>query len=241
MTAASYLHSQLKAQGPPDLEVAFTLSLLHIDLFARQRNYRAALSTLEDLAKPRMSDSHTDILAQVKLLNLKVRLLDQCNQTLKGFSIAVRACTMAYNSRLLPALWESVGILSNILSTLSEFEAAAQLLGAIAPQVHECQDCELLARTYSALVDAHMGMAGQAEPNSATRLDHFHTALNLIDTALEAWAKMEDTAGQCDMLVKKATVLRLLGDVEPSNVAAARYLEVRRKAEEGFLDRELDG
>ncbi|KAL9108729.1 MAG: hypothetical protein Q9227_006525 [Pyrenula ochraceoflavens] len=223
LTAAAYLHSKLEAQGTPDIEVTFTLSLLHIDLLTRQGDFAAALSTLENLATPSSSHGSTDVLAHIKLLNLKARILHKCGQTLKGFSISVRACNLANNSRLLPALWESIGILSTILNTLSEFEAAAQLLEAVAPQVHECEDW----------------MAGQAESESTARVEQFRIALGLIDTSLESWARIEDTAGQCEMLAKKAVVLRLLGDLERSDDATSRLSEVCKKAEESFVDAEL--
>ncbi|KAL9621723.1 MAG: hypothetical protein Q9160_003841 [Pyrenula sp. 1 TL-2023] len=232
--AADHVYSQVLAQGAPDVEAGFALSMMKVDLLCRRKNFARSLDELENLAKS-CYQGNTDIFAQIKLLNVKARILSKCGHTLRGFSITVRAASMALNARLLPALWESVGNLANILNTLSEFEAALHLLESIAPQVQECQDCEIIASTYSLLVDAHMGLAGDAEPGSAARKEHLLKVTRLIDASFEAWERIEDLAGQTEMLVKKATIFQLLEDPVTANDYAAKYLNKKKAYTESYV------
>lgn len=208
--------------------------MMKVDLLCRRKNFARSLDELESLAKS-CYQGNTDIFAQIKLLNVKARILAKCGHTLRGFSITVRAASMAYNARLLPALWESIGNLANILNTLSEFEAALNLLESIAPQVQECQDCEIIAITYSLLVDAHMGLAGDAEPASTARKERLLKVPRLIDASFEAWERIEDLAGQTEMLAKKATIFQLLEDPVTANDYAAKYLNKKKAYTESYI------
>lgn len=142
---------------------------------------------------------------------------------------------MAYNARLLPALWESIGNLANILNVLSEFEAALGLLESIVPYVHECEDCEIIARTYSLLVDAHMGLAGNDEPESVARKERLNTVSRLIHTSFSAWEEIEDLAGQSEMLAKQATIFQLLGDPVTADDYASKYLNLRKMVTKSYV------
>jgi anaphase-promoting complex subunit 5 len=226
--AASYILEQLKGQGAPDIEVGFTLSLLEVNLFMRRGVYNEALDLVESLAKKTHTES-TDIYAQIKLLMIKARGLALCNHPLKGFSIAVRAANMANRARILPALWEAAGILANILINLHEFAAAVDVLEAIVPQVLQCEDCDFAARTYALLVDGYMGLGGEEEPHSAKREERINNAMQCIDSAFAQFKHVEDLRGQCDMLVKKATVLNLRGDLVLANDCASQYLELKKE------------
>lgn len=237
LTAASHFLSQLRGQGAPDIELSFALSLLEIDFHVRQHSYDQALDLLETLAKSSHQEN-TDIMAQIKLLNIKARILAQCGHPHQGFSITVRAASMAHRARVLPCLWESALILSNILLHLHDFAAALKLLEAIVPQVLECQDCDLAARTYSALVDVHMGLAGEekttttTEKSSARRKERLNTATEYLDHAFEEYRRIEDLRGQLEMLAKKATVMHLCGDYVLANDVASRYLDLKREYKE---------
>lgn len=230
LTASSHLLTRLRGQGAPDIELSFAFSLLEIDFHTRQRSYDKALDLVETLAKSSHEDN-TDIIAQIKLLNIKARLLALCGHPHQGFSITVRAASMAHRARILPCLWESTVILSNILLHLHEFSAAIQLLEAVVPQVLECEDCDLAARTYSALVDAHMGLAGEAKSATTTRKEGLNRAVEYLDCAFEQFRKIEDAGGQGEMLAKKATVMHLCGDYGLANDMASRYLDLKREYE----------
>jgi anaphase-promoting complex subunit 5 len=228
LTAASHLLSQLRGQGAPDIELSFALSLLEIDFHVRQSTYDKALDLLETLAKSSHQEN-TDMMAQVKLLNIKASILARCGKPHQGFSITVRAASMAHRARVLPCLWESATILSHILLQLHDFPAAVQILEAIVPQVLEGQDCDLTARTYSLLVDAHMGMAGDEEAKSAAQKEGLNKALEYLDCALEEFRRVEDLKGQLEMLAKKATIMHLCGDYVLANDLASWYLDLKKE------------
>ena len=227
INAAEYLLTQLQGQGPPDVEAEFSLSILRVDFLARRGVYDQAMDLIESIAK-NLHEENADVLAQIKLLTAKARLWAKCGQPLKGFSIAVRAANMANRARVLPALWESSSILSNILITLREYSAALEVLEAIVPQVLECQDCDLAARTYALLVDAHMGLAGEAEAKSRKRKEWMSKAMEYIDSAFEEFRRIEDLKGQCEMLAKKATIMHLSGDLVLANDCSSRYLDIKK-------------
>ncbi len=108
--------------------------MLRIDLLTRRQSYDLALSALEDLAS-KLQNEGQDIYYRIRLLSMKAYLLDKCGRAEKGFSVALRAASLAHRARLLPALWEAMGAVSNVLINLGEFEAAGRLLGSIMPQV----------------------------------------------------------------------------------------------------------
>lgn len=209
--------------------MAYSISLLHLELLIRQQNYSAALSTLEEY-HTKLAEEKSDIYQRVKLLTLKARILDKCGRPEKGFSIAVRAATIAHRAKLLPALWDAVGAVCNVLISLKEFAAAGKMLDSIMPQMLECEDCDLAARTYSLLVDAQMGQAGQANPEIAKRNEHLTKALEFIDGAFAEYSRIEDLQGQCEMMAKKATIMHLVGDLVLANDYAAKYLDIKREA-----------
>jgi len=227
LTAASHLLSQLRGQGAPDIELSFALSLLEIDSHVRHHSYDQALDLVETLAKFSHQDN-TDIMAQIKLLNIKARILAKSGHPHQGFSITVRAASMAHRARILPCLWESSVTLSNILLHLHDFTAAVKILEAVVPQVLECEDCDLAALTYSSLVDAQMGLAGQETAESAGQKERLNKAQEYLDFAFEEYRRIEDLKGQLEVLAKKATVMHLCGDYVLANDTAGRYLDLKR-------------
>ncbi|KAG5292406.1 anaphase-promoting complex protein [Histoplasma ohiense] len=232
--AAEQLLSQLHACAPPDTELVLTLSLLEVDFLMRKGDYTAALEIVERNAQS-MRQENFDVATQVKLLVYKARIFDQTNQPERGFSLAMRAANIAHRSRYLPGLWESIGVLSVILMAFKEFEAAVEILESIVPQVHECEDAYLSARTYSLLADANMGLAGQVQVHSQGRdkvrqKEHMARAVEFIDCAFGEFSNVEDVQGQCEMMAKKATVMHLSGDLVLANDYAAKYLDLKKQA-----------
>ena len=197
----------------------------------RRRNYNEALGIVETLGS-KLEAEDADIYQRIKLMTLKARLYDKAGIPQKGFSVAFRAASLAHQTMLLPSLWEAVGALSRILISVEEFDAAAQLLESIMPQVLECEDCELAAQSYSFLADAQMGMAGQAPPDSLSRKERLNRAVESIDASFDEYSRIEDLKGQCEMMAKKATVMYLNGDPVLANDYAAKYLDIKRVARE---------
>jgi anaphase-promoting complex subunit 5 len=235
MIAASQILTQLRASDPPDPEISLSLSLLHIEYLIRNGDYSEALRVVESTAA---SSVTTDINARIRLLNLKARIFEKTYQSPKAFSITMRAASLAFRARLLPTLWDSITALAVVLISLNEFTAAILILEAIIPQVLECEDCELAARTYSALVDANMGLAGEEKPDASTGLSGISTkrkeymakAVQYLDVAYGEYDRLEDVKGMCECLAKKATIMHLFGELVLANDCASQYLSVKERA-----------
>ncbi|KAI9703278.1 MAG: anaphase promoting complex subunit 5 [Candelina mexicana] len=244
LVAADHLLAQLQSSPASDPDIAVTISMLQINLLSRRQSYDLALSALEDLAT-KLQNEGQDIYYRIRLLSMKAYLLDKCGRAEKGFSVALRAASLAHRARLLPALWEAMGAVSNVLINLEEFEAAAKLLGSIMPQVsytlsesaamvHECEDRALSAQTYSLLVDSHMGLAGQQKPNTAKRNEYMNKALEFIDCSFAEYSRIQDINGQCEMMAKKATIMHLVGDLMLANDYATKYLDLKKEATSSY-------
>ena len=212
-------------------DMVFSVTTLEIDLQIRRQNYSSAMSVLETLAT-KLHDEEADILQRIKLMTLKARIFDKAGIPQKGFSVALRAATLAHKARLLPALWEAIGAVSRILTSLKEFDAAAKLLSSIMPQVLECEDCDLAGHTFSFLADAHMGMAGQANAETLQRKEQLTKALEYIDGSFDEFSRVGEIRGQCEMMAKKATIMHLNGDPVLANDCAAKYLDIKKAAKE---------
>lgn len=189
------------------------------------------MELLEGLSA-RLTEDDADIYQHVKLMTLKARIYDEAGIPQKGFSVALRAASIAHRAKLLPALWEAVGALCAVLNSLMEFSAAAKLLEGIMPQVLECEDCELAARSFSLLADAHVGMAGQASVDAIQRKEQLTKALENIDRSFDEFSRIEDIKGQCEMVAKKATIMHLNGDPVLANDCAAKYLDIKAAAKD---------
>lgn len=185
------------------------------------------MEILESLAT-KLSNEGADIYQRIKLMTLKAHIYDKAGIPQKGFSVALRAASIAHRARLLPALWEAVGAVCAVLISLNEFNAAAKLLESIMPQVLECEDCNLSARIFSLLADAHMGMAGEAKTETQQRKEQLTKALDNIDMSFDEFSRIEDVKGQCEMMAKKATIMHLNGDPILANDCAAKYLDIKK-------------
>lgn len=210
--------------GDPDL--SFELNLLHIDALMRRGDYSAALQLIEDIAADLWGEGE-DVFFRVKLLCLKTHVFIRCGRPQKGFSIAVRAATMAWRARLLPSLWESLGLIACILSSLEEFAAAESILKAVLPRALECEDPMLVAQLWSWKVDADMGQARQTDKGSSKRREKFISALEGLERSFEAWAKLGETKKMRECLAKRAVVLKQLGEKELVADAIAAYERLR--------------
>ena len=213
----------------PGRDVSFSISLLEIDLHIRRSDFPTAFALLEKLAT-KTSEGEADVFHHIKIMILKARIYDKAGITQKGFSVAVRAAVLAHEARVLPALWEAIGAVSRVLISLKEFDAAVRLLESVMPRVLEGEDCNLAARTYSSLADAHMGMAGMCEAEAQQRKEQVLGALEYIDRSFDEFSRIEDITGQCEMMAKKATIMHLNGEPVLANDCAAKYLDMKKSA-----------
>ncbi|TVY49430.1 Anaphase-promoting complex subunit [Lachnellula occidentalis] len=231
LDGADQLLSQLLqssgADADPDL--GFEINLLHIDYLIRRTDFSRALAKIENLASA-MKEEGDDIALRVKLLVLKAGLQDKSGRPQKGFSVAVRAASIAWRARLIPLLWAAMGAIANILNSLSEFQAAAQILVAVIPRALECETFSMNAQLYSYLVDAHMGLAGKADAGSLKRKENLTRCLEFIDRAFDEYSALEDIKGQCEMMAKKATIMKVVGEPVLANDYASKYLDLKKEA-----------
>jgi anaphase-promoting complex subunit 5 len=141
LTAASHLLTQLLPSTPnpnTDPELTFQLTLLRIDYLQRTGSFEAAYNAIEDLAE-QLAAEDADVYQRIHVMVLKALLFAKVGKPQKGFTVAMRAANAAWQSRLLPALWEAWGAISNILGALGEWEAQRRVLEGIIPQVGSIQ------------------------------------------------------------------------------------------------------
>ena len=229
--ADELLHQLLQSKGD-DLEpdMAFTVDALHIDYLARRGDLDAAFEKVHGLIH-KLRDENKDIALRVKLLILKVQLLDKCGRPQRAFSTALRAANIAWRARLMPCLWQAIGALSNILVSLSEFEAATQLLLAVIPRALEVESSALAAQLYSFLADAYMGLAGKMEGRHAKRTEYLTRALSSVQRSFDHYSAVEDIKKQCEMMAKKAMIMKLTGEMGLAADYAAAYVELKKTEE----------
>ena len=66
---------------------------------------------------------------------MRAKLYKEVGAPEKGLSVAVRAAECAHIAMLVPLLWEAIGLLANILNSVSEFAAAQELVISALPKV----------------------------------------------------------------------------------------------------------
>ncbi|KAF7526649.1 hypothetical protein PCG10_004040 [Penicillium crustosum] len=230
--AVEHIISQLQAVQLRDFDMRMLLAFYSIEFTMRQGDYGRALRMVEQAAHS-MQPENFDIHSQIKLLCLKAQILGKSGQPQRGFSLAMRAASIAHRSKVLADLWEAICTLATVLLSLREFEATGELVESVMPQILESENYSLIAQAYSLLVDANMGMAGelwslQGRDSTSTRKEYINRALGYIDSAYDHFEEIEDIKGQTEMMAKKATVMHLTGDPVLANDYAAKYLDLRR-------------
>ncbi|KAI0204259.1 anaphase-promoting complex subunit 5-domain-containing protein [Astrocystis sublimbata] len=231
LDGAELLLSQLLQSKSEDLEpdLAFVIDTLHIECLTRRGNFEDAFAKVEDMIAD-LRESNKDVALQVRLLLLKAEVLDRCGRPQRAFTIVVRAANVAWRARLIPYLWPAIGAIANVLSSLGEFESAALLLDAVLPRSLECENSAMTAKLYSHLGDAHVGMAGKMPPKSHKRREYLMKGVEAIEKAFNHYSSVEDTNKQCEMMAKKATIMKVAGDDVLANDYAAAYLALRESA-----------
>ncbi|KAM4064847.1 anaphase-promoting complex subunit 5 domain-containing protein [Hirsutella rhossiliensis] len=231
LDGARQLLDQLLQSKVDDLEpdMAFLIDSMHIDYLSRRGDLQAAFEEVNRLTL-KLQDENRDIALRVKLLLLKVSLLDKCGRPQRAFSTAVRAANIAWRARLIPCLWQAIGAVSNILVSLAEFDAAAQLLVAVLPRALECGVLDVAAQLYSFLADANMGLAGTMQPRSSKRTEYMTRAMGALQKAFDHYSAVEDIERQCETMAKRAAIMRMTGDVALSTDYTAAYNELLARA-----------
>ena len=205
--------------------------MLEIDLQLRRKDHVQALEILEKLAK-KLDAGDFDIYQRIKLMVVKAHVYEEAGNPQKSFSVALRAATLAYRAKILPVLWEAICAICAVFHSVKEFDASMKLLGSIMPQVLECEDCDLSARSLSLLADAHVGLAGLARADSLQRKEQLTKGMENLDRAFDEYSKIEDVKRQCEMRAKKAIIMHLNGDPALANDCAAQYLAIMNAAKE---------
>lgn len=240
LDGAEYLLSQIMQAKPDDLEpdLIFIVDSLHYELLLRRGDLQAAFAKVENLIADN-SDQDRDVALRVRLLLMKAQLFEKAGRPQRGFSVAMRAANLAWKTRLLNLLWQSIGTVADILNSLEEFEAVEKLLLVILPRCLECEGSYLVANLYSSLADAYVGTAGklgsaQSIADQGTpfrgRMEYLTKAIGVLRKAFEYYATVEDVQKKLEVTAKMATIMRARGDSKVANDLAARYLELRTEA-----------
>lgn len=133
-TACEALLSSLQPDSSTDPELSFLLSESRIYYFIARGMFSEAFKSLEALSTS-LKEEGADVMQRVEVLIAKAEIYRQVGEPERGFSVALRAASVAFKARLMPCLWTAVGLLANILNSISEFGAAMRLLHAVIPQV----------------------------------------------------------------------------------------------------------
>lgn len=231
LQGARQLLDQLLQSKVDDLEpdTAFLIDAMHIDYLSRSGSLQAAFEEVNRLTL-KLQDENRDVALRVKLLLLKVSLLDKCGWPQRAFSTAVRAANIAWRARLIPCLWQAIGAVSNILVSLAEFDAAVQLLVAVLPRALECEVFDVAAQLYSFLADANMGLAGTMDPRSSKRTEYMMRAKRALQKAFDHYSAVEDIARQSETMAKMALTMRTMGELALSIDYSAAYVELQTRA-----------
>lgn len=254
LDTAETLLDQLLQVGSEELDpdVVFIIDSLHIEALIRRKNFEAAYEKIEMLIA-KFREDHRDISLRIRLLLMKAHLFDVMGRPQRGFSITMRAASLAWRARLLTLLWQAVGALANILNAMREFSAAVQLVEAVLPRSMESENAFNTGMLYSILADARMGQAGKAGRTGQTtkmatgettttgvaassvgtnntRTELITKAHEALECAFKHFSAAEDLEKQCEMLAKQATLMKVLGDPARAEKLTAHYVSLRRRA-----------
>ncbi|KAF2440561.1 anaphase-promoting complex protein [Karstenula rhodostoma CBS 690.94] len=216
-TACEVLFSYLQPDSSTDPELTFLLSESRIDYLVARGLYSQAWDIVEELSTT-LKEEGGDVMQRISLLIAKADICRRLGRPERGFSVALRAASVAFKAHLKTCLFNAVGLLANILISNADYHAATRLLSAIIPQSLENGDVHVAGALYSHMGDAYMGLAGVEDGSSAAglrlRAIRVSRAELYIDRARECFKKAEDVEGECEQLMKKAVIARLRGDEE---------------------------
>ncbi|KAF9735308.1 anaphase-promoting complex protein [Paraphaeosphaeria minitans] len=216
-TACEALFSYLQPDSSTDPELTFLLSESRIGYLVARGLYSQAWEAVEELSTT-LKEEGADVMQRICLLIAKANICRRLGRPERGFTVALRAASVAFKAHLKTCLFTAVGLLANILIANADYQAATRLLSAIIPQSLENGDVHAAGTLYSHMGDAYMGLAGIEDASTAAglrlRAMRVSRAELYIDRARECFKKAEDVGGECEQLMKKAVIARLRGDEE---------------------------
>lgn len=110
------------------------ISECRIDSLVARGLHSQAWEALDELSVT-LRDEGADIMQRISLLNAKADICRRSGCPERGFSIALRAASVAFKAHLTTCLFTAVGLLANILNSNADYEAASRLLSAVIPKV----------------------------------------------------------------------------------------------------------
>jgi anaphase-promoting complex subunit 5 len=228
LESAEALLSQLLQHSPDDIDVEMrsTIDTLHIEALIRRHEFDAAFTKVEKLLSG-LRETNTDVSKRIRLLLVKVHLLDCTGRPEKGFTLAMRAASMAWRSRLVTLLWQAIGALANILNCLGEFAGAERLLVALLPRCLETDEVHVTGTLYSLLADARIGLLGEMKAHrgsASERAKLIGKVHKTLDSAFKCFSSVEDVRKQYEVMAKKATLYKVEGDHGRADSCAEAYL-----------------
>jgi anaphase-promoting complex subunit 5 len=106
-----------------------------------------------------------------------------------------------------------------------------ELIRASLPRAMECEAAATTAQLFGCLADAYMGLAGALSRKSTRQLEYMAKAVAAVEKAFDYYSAVEDSEYQCEMMAKKATIMKLSGETTRAADYAAAYVSLRRNAE----------
>ncbi|KAL2198775.1 anaphase-promoting complex subunit 5-domain-containing protein [Corynascus similis CBS 632.67] len=240
LESAETLLSQLLQNTTENIEsdMVFIIDTLHIEALTRRKDYDTAFTKVDRLISELREDDR-DVSLRIRLLLIKAQLFDSIGRPERGFTLAMRAASIAWRGRLLSLLWQAVGALANILNALGEFAAAERLLVAVLPRCLETDVAYTAGTLYDLLADARVGMAGEtvkkgrgqswgdrATSSSLERAVLMRRAHKALDEAFKRFSAVEDVTKKCEVMAKKATMFRAEGDLVKAEECVDTYLRL---------------
>lgn len=229
LSAASQTIRQLLQEKTDDHlepDLTFLVDTLHVDLLIRSNDLPSAFTEVQTLLS---KSANEDVSVRIRLMLLKAQIYIKAGRPQKALTLSVRATSMARRTLLMNLLWQAVGILSVVLTSLGEFSAAEEILLPVIPRALETDMASLPGDLYTSLADARMGLAGLEAPGSEERKERMLGAHWALQQADEMWGDIEEVVKRREGWAKMATIMRVVGDTERSDDYARKYVDSMRE------------
>lgn len=138
--ACEALFSHLQPDSSMDPELAFLLSESYVDYLVARGLYSQAWDAVEKISAS-LKEEGADVMQRIYLLVAKANICRKLGCPERGFSVALRAASVAFKANLKTSVITAVGLLANILVSNADYNAAVRLLSAIIPQVRLSHAC----------------------------------------------------------------------------------------------------
>ncbi|CRK44686.1 hypothetical protein BN1723_019524, partial [Verticillium longisporum] len=104
LDGAEQILSQLLQSKMDDMEpdIAFMIDYLHIDCLKRRGDLSSAFEKVEDMLEE-LQEENRDLSLRLQLMLVKAHLYDKAGRPQRGFTLAMRAASMAWRARRVPS------------------------------------------------------------------------------------------------------------------------------------------